>query len=103
MGSSIGARCDRLERALNRSISGLWVHGMEAEAEPEKFSWPLEVFSTSTKLQMLAEVRQARPDTLSEHESHTLDAAQFSPGLQEQMLAEIEAYQIRQGASCTTP
>jgi hypothetical protein len=94
MGSSICARCDRLERALNRSIPGVRIH--EDEAEPEKFAWPLEVFSISTKVQMLQEIRASRPPDLGEHEPCMLDVSQFSPGLLEQMAAEIEAYQTRQ-------
>jgi hypothetical protein len=90
--SSLTRRLEVLARELAQPLPRvLRIH----QPEPEKFPFPLHVFSITTLVAMLAEVRAARPAGLAENRAHSFDVSRFSLGLREQMLREIQDRQAR--------
>jgi hypothetical protein len=96
MPASLNARLDRAAKILSRPIpAALRIHE-DTEGGVDRRAWPLEALTLSTKLQMLQEVRQARPANLSEGEPFALDLTEFSLETRLLVLTDLQDYQTRQ-------
>jgi hypothetical protein len=94
--ASLVARMRELEQRLSRPIPGLHIHPGSGQPAPR---FNLALLSTATKMQLLQEVRQLRPDNQPIGVPFTFDLSLLSDGIKVKMLVELQARTEQQEAS----